>query len=163
MRQSSNTSRNSKRSSKKSKKGFKLNNRFSHFNKVKISSKKYSFGYMSSCVRILGLILVFIAIQSFCYWLLYQRANLISNLMEVYILGVETYCVYLSAVSATVATVFYNNSVPGFGGKTTMENYYHYDGLMQSYILDNYTSSLSLNLGNYTEEFRTAFTSVINF
>ena len=128
--------------------------------KISIPGRNFFFGFFSTCSIFLLFALLFMAAQYFCYLLLYSRANQTSNLMKLFILGDATYCTFYAAGAAWYETIIFNNTVPGWRGKTTLEMYEDFGRTIDTMIIPNYTRALSYDLGNYTKEFRESMTKV---
>jgi hypothetical protein len=131
--------------------------------KIKINSKGFYFGFCKVMFYFSLIFFFILIIQGFYFILLYPKSVRVGNLIEVYVLGVETWDSFASVHTYCFETILWNNTALGWDGGTTLDTYRAMMEHSKSYVLDNYTRTLQYDLGNITEEYRFALNKVISF
>lgn len=88
-------------------------------------------------------------------------SNRIQNLIQVYLLGTEAWSSMVSAHAYFLEVVLWNNTVPTWGGQTSLETFQYFYDHVQTKIFPNYTLTLDYDLGNFTEKYSYVLTKVI--
>lgn len=132
-----------------------------HLKFLKLENKDYSFGLSSIIFLLLCLIVLFLIIHGSIFLIFSPRARRITNLSKVYILSIESWNAYFVLHTAVVQTLFYNNTFKMWDGKlSTYDFYYDFRDFTKEYILNNLTTSIDYDLGNYTEKYVSDLTKV---
>lgn len=128
--------------------------------RIKLSFKNYNFGLLS--VSIMTLLIAVAMSLGYVSIQIYQRpkAKVISNLLKVYILGSDLWTTYVSAHLFIVQTVAYNNTVPCWGDRTTLDCYHHFREYILGEMMENVTKSAGYDLKNLTEHYSNSLLKV---
>lgn len=145
-----------KSSRKKKKRGSKLK----RTQTVKLDYANFYFGFFTTVVILFILIICFSILQYIYYSITYPQAQRVSNLMEVYILGVETWSSYFSLHVFMLETVLYNNSLVVWKDQKPLEVYDYFKKHIQDNVLANYSALAEKDLAGFNEEFKYALNQV---
>ena len=134
--------------------------RYQRRQRLKVTYNGLNFGLVNLGLK-LGTILVFlIGIQLVYYTVWRPGVRRSINFMEIFLLGIETWNSYFNMHSSWLSTIVYNNTLPYWNGKTSMQVYEHFKTHIRDNLLANYSRAVEYDLGNYTEKFVEAYTQV---
>lgn len=127
---------------------------------LKISFKNFSFGLVKiSLIALLTTILfqgLFTVIQ------LYQKpkAEFVTNLLKVYILGADTWDSFAMLHTFFMETILFNNTAPCWVGRKSLGCYQQVRDYMNNVLILNISESAGYELGNFSQNFSETLTSV---
>lgn len=152
--------KSSSKTTKRSHKQKSKKRRRTTFSYKQVKFSKTSFGLTSTFFKFITLFILLFSSQFSVYLMLAPDSKRVTNLMRVYISGVELWNCYDSAFTMFYDTVLFNNSVGIWDGKKTLDGYNYFKEKIQERVLVNYTELLEVDLGNMTEGFRNTLTKV---
>lgn len=133
----------------------------SNWNKpISLDFSNFFFGLFTSIATFFVLITLFIILQYVNYSITYPQAKRVANLMEVYILGVETWSSFFSLHMFMLETVLYNNSLRVWDNKSSLEVYEYFKTHIEKNVLSNYSDIVEKDLGNFSQPFIYALNKV---
>lgn len=128
--------------------------------KIKVNFQGFNFGLISTSMLIFTMALIFQALFFAIQYYQQPRAQLVSNLLKVYILGSDVWSSYFSMHSYFLEAVLFNNTIPCWGNMKSLDCFHN----MKSYILgdmmDNITLATTYELNNFTSNFSDSLLSV---
>lgn len=128
--------------------------------KIKIDSSSQFFGLFKIVAGLLIVIALLILVQLAHYFILKPRETRTANLVKIWAIASEFWCSFVSMNVFFVETILFNNTGIGWHNKSTLETYTIIKDNLQKNVLDNITQSLTYDLGNFTEKWRSTMTQV---
>lgn len=133
----------------------------SKFNeKLKIKYTKKIFGLIKIAIIVLIFTLIFQLIYTSLNLYHKPKAELITNLLKIYTLGSDISNTMAMTHTFFLQAVIFNNTVPCWDGKTSLECYVESRDHMNQLLVKDVSESAEFDLGNFTEKFSEILTKV---
>lgn len=97
------------------------------------------------------------------YMMRAPKSKRVTNLVKVYILGVEAWNALYVLHNSFFQVLLWNNTLPMWGLEDSLSAYEIQNDYYKNKIIKNYTESTSYDLGNYTEYYVKTLTTVSLF
>lgn len=131
--------------------------------KTKISLEKYNFGLVRAICILCLLTFAILALNLGLHLYTKISADRVQNFVKIYLLGIEAWNALISLHCYFLEVVLWNNTVPTWGGQSTLDTYNYFFEHIDKNVIPNYTLALDYDLGNFTEKYTYALTKVIFF
>lgn len=128
--------------------------------KIKITFRKYNFGLIKIALITLFISLIFQTTFTSLQIFQAPTALLVTNLLKTYILGGDLWTAIAFAHTYFLQTIIYNNTVPCWEEKFSLECYKESDSYFENSLLDRLTECASYDLGNLTKNYSETLTEV---
>lgn len=103
------------------------------------------------------MVILAISLQLCSYFWIESLNNTAKNVLMAYLTGIENWCAFVSMWSMAILTVRYNDTIPAWETQSSYELYKYFENYTQTNVLDNFTSLLSADLHNYTNNYSVVF------
>ena len=128
--------------------------------RLKVTYNGLNFGLASLGLKLAAILAFLMLIQIIYYFVWKPGVQRSINLMDVFILGIETWNSFFSLHSSWLSTIVYNNTLPYWAGKTSLEVFDHFKNHVRENLIANYSRAVEYDLGNYTKKFVEGYTTV---
>lgn len=142
---------------KKTKKGNRRRNK----KDIVLEYLSLKLGIRKTLCLITVLIIILLVIKTVFAMIMMKSLEIIQNLLEAYLLGIATWNSVFPLHTYFMEATLWNNTVPTWDGKSTLDTYNYYRNFVEKKIIANYTNLLDVDLGNYSDGFKFALSKVI--
>lgn len=128
--------------------------------KLKVKSKATNIELTGSLTSIL-LIMLLLQVMRFGFGAVNSSTlRKTQNLLEVYLLDIDSWGALFGLHITFFELVLWNNTVPMWNGKSTLETYEHFRDYVEDSVIANFSRALDYDLGYYTDEYQHFMTKV---
>lgn len=120
---------------------------------IKIMQRKYTFGYLRVLIAIIASFALLLIYKIIIYKLHHGRSLRLEGLIHVYTLTIETWATFFQLHTAVIETIMWNNTLQMWDN-SSLVLFDELTDFTNDYIFANITKSLTYDLGNLTESYR---------